>query len=258
MKKVTKDNRKSYIYPAISISVVIIIFAILNLWSVGDFENYKKISEFRNGLLSKDFKFKQFPPNELFGIKLYDDFEKYLLVNKDEFELKDINNNKYYNISATRSGKDKIKSINPLPEYFDFSDTGIWVKENGELVGIIGGYRIRLKNNNNFLNVCTNTRNLFIKQHNLSKLNFKNQYYTEDADEFFDFKNFEFLIKNNNARFSIICGYDINLSSIEYSIILFLYDINLWKDLTSKYDVKINFKKHTNNDIRKYRNKKDK
>jgi len=115
MKKVTKvkNNRKPYIYTAINISVVIIIFAILNLWSVGDFENYKKISEFRNGLLSKDFKFKQFPLNELLGVKLYDNFEKYLLVNKSEIKIKEINNNNYYIFYAK-----EIKSISPFPGYF--------------------------------------------------------------------------------------------------------------------------------------------
>ena len=42
-----KNNKKSYIYPAIGIATVIIIFAIFNFWSVGDFENYKKISKFK-------------------------------------------------------------------------------------------------------------------------------------------------------------------------------------------------------------------
>jgi len=253
MKKVTKvkNNRKPYIYTAINISVVVIIFAILNLWSVGDFENYKKISEFRNGLLSKDFKFKQFPPNELLGVKLYDDFEKYLLVSKDELKLEDINNNKYYDIN-----KKKIKFANPLPEYFD--DTSVIANENGEIVGMLAGFDITLKNNNNFLNFCTKTRNSFLKQHNLSKLNFKNEYYSEGDDEFYDFKNFDLQINNNNARFSIVCGYDIDRSSIEYMIVFFLYDINFWKDVMIDEKIKITSKKFNNNDIRKLRNKKDK
>ena len=251
MKKVTKDNRKPYIYTAINISVVVIIFAILNLWSVGNFENYKKISEFRNGLLSKDFKFKQFPPNEFFGVKLYDDFEKYLLVNKSEIDVDDINNTKYYDIEEKQ-----IKFANPLPEYFE--ETVVIANENGEIVGILTGHEINLNNNNNFLNFCTKTRNSFLRQHNLSKLNFNNEYYDDDNDDFYDFKNFDFQINNNNVRFSIVCGYDINISSIDYMIILFLFDVNLWKDLMIEEDIKITFKKFSNNDIRKLRNKKDK
>ena len=254
MKKVTKDNRKPYIYTAINISVVVIIFAILNLWSVGDFKNYKKISEFRNGLLSKDFKFKQFPPNEFLDIKLYDDFEKYLLVNKSGIELDEANNNKYYAIISNT--EKKIKFTNPLPEYFE--DIEFMAKENGEITGIVSGYKIYLNNNNNFLNFCTKTRNSFLKKHNLSKLNYNNEYYYEDEHKFYDFKNFDFKMNNNNARFSIVCGYDINQSSIKYMIILFLYDINFWKDIMIEEEIKITSKKFSNNDIRKYRNKKNK
>ena len=87
------------------------------------------------------------------------------------------------------------------------------------------------------------------KQHNLSKLNFKNEYYWEDENEFYDFKNFDFKINNNNARFSIVCGTRISKSSIKYMIIFFLYDVNLWKDIVSRYDFKITSKKITNNDI---------
>ena len=198
--------------------------------------------------------FKQFPPNELFGVKLYDDFEKYLLVNKNEIELNEVNNIKYYEIIS--SVEKKIKFTNPLPEYFE--DHEFYAKENGEIAGIISGYKIKLNNNNNFLNFCTKTRNSFLRQHNLSKLNFKDEYYIEDDDEFLDFKNFDFQINNNNARFSIVCGYQIRKNSIKYVLILFLYDVNFWKNLVSEEDFKITSKKLTNNDIRKYRNKKNK
>jgi hypothetical protein len=256
MKK-NKTKSKSAAYPLLQVFIVIVIFLLIEFWSVGSFENYKKMSEFKNGLLSKDFKFKQFPPNELFGIKLYDDFEKYLFVNKDKFKLRDLNNNKYYyEFDATRSGKNRIKHINPLPGYFD--EIEIYAKENGEIVGIIGGFDTSLYNNHNLLNVCTKTRNSFLKKHNLSKLNFKNEYYLETGDEFYDFKNFDLLIKNNNARFSIVCGYDINRRSNEYIVIFFLYDINLWKDLIIKHDIKITSKKINNNWIRKYHNRKTK
>jgi len=254
MKKVTKDNRKSYIYTAINISVVVIIFAILDLWSVGDFENYKKMSEFRNGLLSKDFKFKQFPPNEFLGVKLYDNFEKYLLVNKSEIELDEANNTKYYAIISNT--EKEIKFTNPLPEYFE--DVEFMAKENGEITGIVSGYKIYLNNNNNFLNFCTKTRNSFLKKHNLSKLNYNNEYYYEDEHKFYDFKNFDFKMNNNNARFSIICGYEIKDNSIEYMLIFFLYDVNMWKDIVIEENFKITSKKLSNNYIRKYRNKKDK
>jgi hypothetical protein len=252
MKKI---KSKSTAYPLLQVFIVIVIFLSLNLWSIGDFENYKKISEFKNGLLSKDFKFKQFPPNEFFGVKLYDDFEKYLLVNKSEIDVDEINNSKYYDIREK-----EIKSINPLPEYFD--DTKVIANENGEIVGILTGVDITLYNNNNFLNFCTKTRNSFLKQHNLSRLNFNKEYYVEDEkeyyDESYDFKNFDLQINNNNARFSIVCGYDINQSSIKYMIILFLYDINFWKDIMIEEEIKITSKKFSNNDIRKYRNKKNK
>ncbi len=152
--------------------------------------------------------------------------------------------------------KKKIKFTNPLPEYFE--DHEFYAKENGEIAGIISGYKIKLNNNNNFLNFCTKTRNSFLRQHNLSKLNFKDEYYIEDDDEFLDFKNFDFQINNNNARFSIVCGYQIRKNSIKYVLILFLYDVNFWKNLVSEEDFKITSKKLTNNDIRKYRNKKNK
>ena len=245
-----KNKSKSTAYPLLQVFIVIVIFLSLNLWSVGDFENYKKISEFRNGLLSKDFKFKQFPPKEFLGVKLYDDFEKYLLVSKDELKLRDVNNNKYYFISKN------IKFPNPLPEYFD--KNGIIANENGEIVGILARFDITLNNNNNFLNFCTKTRNSFLKQHNLSKLNFKNEYYSKGDDEFDDFKNFDLQINNNNARFSIVCGYDIDRSSIEYIIFFLLYDINYWKDVMIEFDIKITSKKFSNNDIRKYRDKRKK
>ena len=243
-----KNNQNPYIYPVVSVLVVVIIFAILNFWSVGDFENYKKISKFRNGLLSKDFKFKQFPPKEFLDIKLYDNFEKYLLVNKSEIDIDDINNSKYYDIREK-----EIKYNNPLPEYFN--DVEFVANEDGEIVGIISGFDIRLDNNKNFLNFCAKTRNSFLNQHNLSKLNFKDEYYWEDENEFYDFKNFDFKINNNNARFSIVCATRISKYSIEYGIIFFLHDVNLWKDVVSRYDFKITSKKITSKYIRKYRDK---
>jgi len=212
------------------------------------------MSEFRNGLLSKDFKFKQFPPNEFLGVKLYDNFEKYLLVNKSEIELDEANNTKYYAIISNT--EKEIKFTNPLPEYFE--DVEFMAKENGEITGIVSGYKIYLNNNNNFLNFCTKTRNSFLKQHNLSKLNFKNEYYWKDDDGFYDFKNFDFKINNNNARLSIVCGYEIKDNSIEYMLIFFLYDVNMWKDIVIEENFKITSKKLSNNYIRKYRNKKDK
>ncbi len=107
MKK-NKTKSKSAAYPLLQVFIVIVIFLLIEFWSVGSFENYKKMSEFKNGLLSKDFKFKQFPPNELFGVKLYDDFEKYLLVNKNEIELNEVNNIKYYEIISSVEKKNKV------------------------------------------------------------------------------------------------------------------------------------------------------
>ena len=243
-----KNNQKAFIYPVIGISVVIIFFVIMNFWSVGDFENYKKISKFKSKILSKDFKFKKFPPNEFLGLKLYDDFEKYLLVNKSEIDIDDINNSKYYDIREK-----EIKYNNPIPEYF--KEFEFIANEDGKLVGIIAGVEeIRLKNNNNFLNICSKTRNAFLKQHNLSTLNFKNEYYSDD-DEFFDFKSFDFQINNNKTRFSIICSTDINIDSINYGFFFFFYDINLIKDVAIEYNLKITPKKINNNDIIKIRDK---
>ena len=243
-----KNNQKSYIFSAIGISLVITIFVMLSLLSIGDFENYKKISKFRNGLLSQDFKLKQFPPKEFLDIKLYDDFEKYLLVNKSEIDIDDINNSKYYDI------RDKeMKYNNPLPEYFD--EINVLANENSQIVGIAAAHEIKLMNNNNFLNFCKKTRNSFLKQHNLSKLNFKNKYYYRQKSYFYDFKDFDLQINNNNARFSIVCGYDINSNSIDYMIIFLLYDVNFWKDVVREEDYKIAPKKFSNNDIKKYRNK---
>ena len=234
--KTKKKNQKSYMYPAIGVATIIIIFIILNFWSIGDPKNYKKISEFKSGILSKDFKFKQFPPNELLGLKLYDDFEKYLLVNKSEIKINEKNNHKYYDI-----GKKNIKFTNPFPEYFE--DFEFVANEDGKLVGIFAGRKISLKNNNNFLNFCTKTRNLFLKQHNLSKLNFINEYYNNDMGDFYDFKSYDFQIDNNSTRFSIICSHDINISSIDYTFFFFFYDINLFKDLMIQENIKITSKK---------------
>jgi hypothetical protein len=243
-----KNNQNLYIYPVVSVLLVVIIFAILSLWSNGDFENYKKISKFKSKILSKDFKFKKFPPNEFLGLKLYDDFEKYLLVNKSEIRRDEMNNHKYYDIS-----KKYIKFTNPIPEYF--KEFEFVANEDGKLVGIIAGFEeIRLKNNNNFLNICSKTRNVFLKQHNLSKLNFKNEYYS-DGDDFFDFKSFDFQINNNKTRFSIICLADINTSSIDYGFFFFFYDINLMKDIAIDVNLKIVPKKINNNDIKKIRDK---
>ena len=263
MKK-NKTKSKSAAYPLLQVFIVIVIFLLIEFWSVGSFENYKKMSEFKNGLLSKDFKFKQFPPNELFGIKLYDDFEKYLFVNKDKFKLRDLNNNKYYyEFDATRSGKNRIKHINPLPGYFD--EIGIYAKENGEIVGILVGYELEL-NSNNFLKVCTNTRSAFLKKHNLSKLDFKNEYFKESKKypkTFFDFKNFDFTIKSKNeeiskpqeVRFTIFCVHDIYRNNIDYAFVFFIHDPILWHDLVNEHSI-VPTNKITNDLITKYRNSK--
>ena len=116
-------------------------------------------------------------------------------------------------------------------------------------------YEIKLKNNNNFLNFCTKTRNLFFRQHNISKLNFRNTNYYIGNDEYYDFKNFDFKINDNNARFSIVCGYDVNPKSIKYKIIFFLFDINLWKDIKIDEKIILTSKKINNKIIQKYRNK---
>ena len=63
---------------------------------------------------------------------------------------------------------------------------------------------------------------------------------------------------NNKTRFSIVCGYDIDRSSIDYVFFFFFYDINLMKDIMIDEKIKITSKKFNNNDIRKLRNKKDK
>jgi hypothetical protein len=250
MKKI---KSKSTAYPLLQVFIVIVIFLLINFWSVGRFENYKKMSEFKNGLLSKNFKFKQFPPNEFLGVKLYDDFEKYLLVNKNEIRVNEVNNTKYYEIK-----KKQIKFTNPHPEFLD-NNIAFIANENGKIEGIFAVHEIKLKNNNNFLNFCTKARNSFLRQHNLSKLNFKNEYfYTEDGEEFFDSINFDLLIKNNNARFSIICGSNINISSINYLIVFFLHDVNLWNDMVREEDLKITSKKLNSNNIRKYRDKRKK
>ena len=248
-----KNNQKLYIYPFVGVLLVIIIFAILSLWSIGDFENYKKISKFKDGILSKDFKFKKFPPDELFGLKLYDDFEKYLLVNKSEIRIDEVNNTKYYDIYNPEK---KIKFTNPFPEYFD--EFEFYVKENGEISSLAGGHEIRLDNNNNILNFCTKTRDSFFRQHSLTKLNFKSEYYWIDDDGFLDFKNFDFKINNKSTRFQIGCFYEIKEKSIRYLFVLFLIDVSLWKDLKKEYDLRITSKKISNTDIKKFRDKKKK
>ena len=263
MKK-NKNKSKSAAYPLLQVFIVIVIFLLIDFWSVGSFENYKKMSGFRRAILTSDFKFKEFPPNELFGIKLFDNIEKYLLVDKEQIRKNNINNKVYLKIwQSSHSKEPKLKFTNPIP--LNAEEIEIYAKENGEIVGILVGYELEL-NSNNFLKVCTNTRSAFLKKHNLSKLDFKNEYFKESKTypkTFFDFKNFDFTIKSKNeeiskpqeVRFTIFCVHDIYRNNIDYAFVFFIHNLILWHDLVNEHSI-VPTNKITNDLITKYRNSK--
>ena len=275
MKKVTKDNRKSYIYTAINISVVVIIFAILNLWSIGDFENYKKISDFKSKILSDDIKFNKSPPTELFGIKLFDDIDNYLLE-KTRIHDEKANNKKFVYIEhdterSSKRSKFKIETSSSFQEYF--ASAGEDRKVN--VIFAINDPFIKLKGNKNFSKACSDARNKFLKRKNLQKKDFKNKFYIDSHkgatsksihDSFADFLSIDYIVNKNNdgvlksekVRLSIVCIYEINLKSIEYGFALMLYSVEAFQDLFVIGDHWTEIEKPSNSWIRKYRNKKDK
>jgi len=275
MKKVTKNNRKSYIYTAINISVVVIIFAILNLWSIGDFENYKKISGFKSKILSDDIKFNKSPPTELFGIKLFGDIDNHLLE-KTRIHDEKANNKKFVYIehdteSSSKRRKFKIETSSSFQEYF--ASAGEDRKIN--VIFAMTDPFIELKGNKNFSKACSDARNKFLKRNNLKKTDFKNKFYIDSHkgatsksihDSFADLLSIDYIVNKNNdgvlkaekVRLSIVCIYEINLKSIEYGFALMLYSVEAFQDLFVIGDHWTEIEKPSNSWIRKYRNKKDK
>ena len=149
MKKKTKSE--SAAYPLLQVFIVIVIFLLIDFWSVGSFENYKKMSDFRSKILSDDIKLNKFPSDELFGIKLFDKIDNYLLEGT-KISVENANNKKYLEISHSKSSNAKYKfkiEVSSLDEHI------VVASEDRRIKMIIGADddMLRLKGNNNFSNI---------------------------------------------------------------------------------------------------------
>ena len=265
-----KKKSKSAAYPLLQVFIVIVIFLLIDFWSVGSFENYKKMSDFRSKILSDDIKLNKFPSDELFGIKLFDKIDNYLLEGT-KISVENANNKKYLEISHSKSSNAKYKfkiEVSSLDEHI------VVASEDRRIKMIIGADddMLRLKGNNNFSNICTNSRNAFLKKHNLPKSSFIREFYHDSVkgaqpkefyDDFFDFLSIDYAVNNKNVelsksekvRLSIACLYDIDQNQIEYGFALLLYaPDDAFRDLAKIDDHWIKINRPFNNWIRKYRN----
>ena len=242
MKK--KKKSKAKFYTIFHVFIVIILFFLLDLSSVGNIENYLEIYEFKKNIRNGSYKINKFPPTELSGIKLFDDFEKYFFNDKEHYQFFNhktywkINNYKYrvaQSISLmsmiVRLGKD----INPSNLFENdsliknlSSDKIIFADEYSDKIKLIIEHTvdfINLDNNKIILNICDNSRNQVLKKNNLLKSDFKRKYYkTKDDDNFSDILSFDYTINNKNGEIlepkkvnlSLICSYDKSKSGIRY------------------------------------------
>ena len=257
-KNKIKKKSKAKFYTIFHVFIVIILFFLLDLWSVGDFKNYKKMSDFRSDILESDIKFDEFPPRKLFGVKLYDDIKKYTLKDTEAKEIEI--NGKIYTGFYYDTKNDSLKKRFKVKVTPPFEEYGVMARENGEVVLIVSAIEdMKLENNNNFLKVCTNTRDTFLKNQNFLKSDFERRYFKETAF-FHDFLSTDYTVdkkigelsKSEKARFSIVCEYKINQSSIDYRFIVVLSDIDMIENAFIKENmVEINI--IPNDLIRKYR-----
>jgi|TARA_Y100000031_G_scaffold11672_1_gene12498 hypothetical protein len=268
-----KNKSKSAAYPLLQVFIVIVIFLLIDFWSIGSFENYKKISDFKSKILSDDIKFNKSPPTELFGIKLFDDIDNYLLE-KTRIHDEKANNKKFVYIEhdterSSKRRKFKIETSSSFQEYF--ASAGEDRKVN--VIFAINDPFIKLKGNKNFSKACSDARNKFLKRKNLQKKDFKNKFYIDSHkgatsksihDSFADFLSIDYIVNKNNdgvlksekVRLSIVCIYEIELESIRYAFALLLYSVEAFQDFFVIGDHWTEIEKPSNSWIRKYRNRK--
>ena len=260
-----KKKSKAKFYTIFHVFIVIILFFLLDLWSVGHIENYSKIYEFKKNIRNGSYKIDKFPPTELSGIKLFDDFEKYYFNDKEHYQFD--NHNTYNNYWNTNNFKYRFtsgvylmhaitavgKEINPsdLLENDSLiknpsSDKFILADENNDEIKLIIEYPdlISLDNNKTILNICDNSRNQVLKKNNLSKSDFKRKYYKEEDNdgEFFDTLSFDYTINNKNGEIiepkkvnlSLMCGYNKSKRDIDYQFGIILSEIKAFDDFLAE------------------------
>ena len=270
-----KKKSKTKFYTIFHVVFVIILFFLLDLSSVGNIENYLEIYKFKKNIRNGNYKIDKFPPTELSGIKLFDDFEKYFFNDKEHYQYSNhetylkINNYKYRVVQSTslmsvinRLGKD----INPsnlfendsLIKDIPFLDKLIFADENNDKIKLIILFydEIRLDNNKIILNICDNSRNQVLKKNNLSKSDFKRKYYKpkdKDYDDFMDVLSFDYIINIKNdeilepkkVNLSLVCGYNKSKRDIDYQFGIFLSEIKAFNDFLAEVgliETKMNLK----------------
>ena len=261
-KNKMKKKSKAKFYTIFHVFIVIILFFLLDLWSVGHIENYSKIYEFKKNIRNGSYKIDKFPPTELSGIKLFDDFEKYYFNDKEHYQFD--NHNTYNNYWNTNNFKYRFTSgvylmhvISALGKEINPSDllendsliknpsSGkmIFADENNDEIKLILEHpeRISLDNNKTILNICDNSRNRVLKKNNLSKSDFKRKYYKEKeevGDGVLDILSFDYIInkKNNEilepkkVNLSLMCGYNKSKRDIDYEFAIILSEIKAFND----------------------------
>ena len=268
-----KKKSKAKFYTIFHVVFVIILFFLLDLSSVGNIENYLEIYKFKKNIRNGNYKIDKFPPTELSGIKLFDDFEKYFFNDKEHYQYSNhetylkINNYKYRVVQSTslmsvinRLGKD----INPsnlfendsLIKDIPFLDKLIFADENNDKIKLIILFydEIRLDNNKIILNICDNSRNQVLKKNNLLKSDFKRKYYKKkDDDEFVDILSFDYIINNKNGEIlepkkvnlSLACYYEKYATRINYEFSIVLSEVKAFNDLNTEFgliETKMNVK----------------
>lgn len=268
-----KKKSKAKFYTIFHVVFVIILFFLLDLSSVGNIENYLEIYKFKKNIRNGNYKIDKFPPTELSGIKLFDDFEKYFFTDKEHYQYANhksywkINNYKYrvaQSISLMSMINQLGKDINPsnlfendsLIKDIQFLDKLILADENNDKIKLIILFpeEIDLDNNKIILNICDNSRNQVLKKNNLSKSDFKRKYYkAKDDDEFMDVLSFDYIINIKNdeilepkkVNLSLICHYDKSKRDIDYQFAILLSEIKAFNDFFDEWgliETKMNVK----------------
>ena len=260
MKKIKKKSKAKF-YTIFHVFIVIILFFLLDFNSVGNIENYLEIYKFKKNIRNGSYKIDKFPPTELSGIKLFDDFEKYYFNDKEHYQFDNHNTyNTYWNTNNFKyrftSGVYLMHVISALGKETNPSNlfendsliknpsSGkmIFADENNDEIKLILEHpeRISLNNNKTILNICDNSRNQVLKKNNLSKSDFKRKYYKfkNDDHEFMDVLSFDYIINKKNDKIleprkvnlSLICNYDKSKWGIEYTFAIFLSEIKAFDD----------------------------
>ena len=269
-----KKKSKTKFYTIFHVVFVIILFFLLDLSSVGNIENYLEIYKFKKNIRNGNFKIDKFPPTELSGIKLFDDFEKYYFNDKEHYQYLNhgtywkMNNHKYRFVNRSylmHAIEGLGKDINPSDLFENdsliknlSSDKMIFADENNDVIKLIIEFPdlISLDNNKTILNICDNSRNQVLKKNNLSKSDFKRKYYKpkdKDYDDFMDVLSFDYIINIKNdeilepkkVNLSLVCGYNKSKRDIDYQFGIFLSEIKAFNDFLAEVgliETKMNLK----------------